>query len=545
MPKKDKPKVAERFRSPDELAIAWRHEDTDLPGLIFKTARVFQGEKALLLERGQILRTLGYGSSRIGWRFLGLGTRHRGVFIARSDEVSVPLRFFRLGATEDEPLDAFSRARVLLEDVTALYRSTVPAQTKTTARDLGNTVAAAIYDYVNQAVSRRDWNQLLADPSLGEVVAREMETQLGDVLRERGLRLVGLYPFGFKPSSEVERVLAEAASLEEELSTPGEKDWDKLKDRLHQLATWSSTLGFAPFEDLQKLEGYLVDALSTTDATLLGNVTTAIRRVFGLLPDRAKQLDERLGVRAGAVPASHRFWTSLDIALTYALVLAALGAAPAYLLWFRNEGLAWPVYVATAGGVLGTLRLMIQGVEELEKRLRSRWQVREKGEAEAPRLSRSEALDRENLLRVRIARGLENEIARDLQDKASEAFASGLGKEAQSLEALSQRAYNVATVIGSAPIGGSVVAQAGSRDDPIPARVISFGEDCLRLFSALSSGVEEIKAGELSPDTLAPLIRKAGAALDSLSRHFDNRAIFLSGLSGVSPRATPLSQSQS
>lgn len=509
----------------DQPPIYFETPVRELPGLFRKQVWVQPGEGGLVVEKGELRRVLPPGKHRVGWGFLGLGSRRR-VGRLRSDPFTLPLRFYRLGEDTKDPLDAFTQASVMVADAPAFYRFGAEGRPRLTARYLGNSVSASIQVTLDRLATFFDPALLQADPKAGERLVEQVADPLVEQLRDRGLRLEKLYPLVFRPSRESEALLEEALGLQAEIASAGDKDWATLRQKVEQFAARALDVELASPSDVEAMRAAAGTRDDTSATGLLDAVGQIVRRLTGQAGERARRLPIKETARARPRPLAWITW--LEASLTGLLVAAVVAAVPVYWLWYREEGMSWPAYLASFGAFIGGVRLMLMAMSEVEKRLKRREVEQEIGIPWFKRWLSKDAARVDELIREQVATEMESGAVAELEAAAALCSKAGLGK--QGLGQLAEELRLLALNIRGAQRASTAFAAGGREALARGARLIAFEEETLRLARLIGSHASQVRrqveaGGDATEDT-----GKLREAVGALSRHFASRAGVIAGV---------------
>lgn len=529
-------KGAQPIRPPAGDAAPLYSEDRvwDLPGFFWKRVTIQPGEMGLLLEKGQVQRSLHPGRYKVGWRFLNFGPQHRAVGRWRTGAFSLPLRFYRLGDDRDEPLDAFTQATVVVTDPIRFYQVAVAGRQHLTATQLGSAVTEAVQNIVDQLAASFDPATLQRDPAAQEQLTNQVAPLLEEQLRDRGLRLEQVYPLVFRPSRESEALLEEALVLQSELASPGAKDWAQLRARVERFASHVLSIEQASSE-MEALQAAASMPSSDPGSLMVGFMQRWVERLTGQVSDRA----QRLTVQAQGSAASGPYGVSLTWlnnllgwVVLGAVLLAVALAVPIYL--FKNRFAVDPqVYL---GVPYGTLFVIISAatfcrwaIDQWE-----RWRQKQIARAASGPAWFEQWLTRDaprvdELMRHQVATELEQGPEVDLQDVMRLKHEQRRTPEAQSARQLGEQVHYLAQSFSGAAYASTALPADGQRAVRQGARLVTFEEESLRLARSISARVRELKAATQSGAETAGHFQQVEEAIGALRRHFANRAIVLAG----------------
>lgn len=542
MDKKQTPKASPGLVVQDQAPIYSEQPVRSLPGLLRKHAVVQPTEFCLVLEKGQVERTLSPGVHTVGWSVLDTGQSYRSVGRLRRDAFSLPLRFYRLGDDTNEPLDAFSEATVVVTDPITFYKFAAAGRPHLTSRQLGGAVSAAVQVILDRLAA---WPQfgpsaLKSDPAKGEELTNLVADNLGGHLREKGLRLQKVNPLLFRPSRETEALVEEALTLQSELASAAREDRTKFREKVELFASRALEIELASSSEVDVLRAAAGGSSDDPAGILVDFVQNCVGRLTGQAADRARRLPvgRPPSTAAGPYRVSLAWLDALLGWIVLGAVIAAVLVAPPVLLMFKDRiDLDPRLFVGGAYGALVGVITIAQFCRWAVQRWEQwRRKQREQETSEPTWFERwlsTDAARVDETIRHQIASELEQGPVVDLREAARASHAESKTQDAQALRRLGEDVRYLAQLVRSAEYASSAL-RLNSRDAlQRGARLVSFEEESLRLARILTAQAKDLRTKAQTDAAALADVSKVSDASDALRRHFSNRTVMIAG--GLTP----------
>jgi hypothetical protein len=523
----------------------------DLPGFFWKRVTIQPGEMGLLIEKGQVQRSLHPGRHRVGWRFLGFGPMHRAVGRWRTGAFSLPLRFYRLGNDREEPLDAFTQATVAITDATRFYRVGVAGRRSLTPTQLGSAAAAQVQVIVDQLAAAFDPTALQRDPAAQEKLSGQVAPLLEEQLQDRGLRLERVYPLVFRPSKEGEALLEEALALQAELTSSGGKDWAEARRKVEAFASRALSIELSSSSEIDALR-VAAGAPGTSDPgnLLVGFVQRSVDRLTGQVSERAQRLPAQ---KSQPAPVAFPYNVSLAWLNTLvgwvilgAVVIAVAVAGPIYPLLKGQIKLDPRLYFGGSYAILFVLISTAQfcrwTIDQWEK-----WRQKQMARAAVSSTWLAKWLIRDaaqvdEAVRHQTATELEAGPLDDLREAVRLCHTRGRQQEAQEARRLSDQLGYLATAIRGAEYASTALAVDGQQAVQQGSRLVAFEEESLRLARIIAARAREVKSHAQGQASIGEHLIQVADAVDTLRQHFANRPGVVAGAPVPAFAASPQSK---
>lgn len=539
MDKKQTPKASPGLFVQDQAPIYSEQPVRSLPGLLRKRAVVQPTEFCLILEKGQVARTLPSGVHTVGWSVLDPGQSYRSVGRLRRDAFSLPLRFYRLGDDTNEPLDAFSEATVVVTDPVTFYKFAVAGRQQLTSRHLGGVVSAAVQVILDRLAARTEFgpSALKSDPAKGEELTRQVADNLEGHLRERGLRMQKVNPLLFRPSRDTEALMEEALTLQSELVSAAREDRTKFREKVELFASRALEIELASSSEVDALRAAASAPAEDPAGIFTDFVQKCVEKLTGQAADRARRLPVG-GQKALAVATPYRVSLAwLDALLGWIVlgaIIAAIAVAPPVLLFFRDKiDLDPRLFVGGAyGGIVGVITIAQFCRWTVQRWEQWRRKQREQETSEPAWFQRWLSMDAarvDETIRHQIASELEQGPVVDLREAARESHAESKLQDAQALRRLGEDVRYLAQLVRSAEYASSALRLTSREALQRGARLVGFEEESLRLTRIVAAQAKELRV-KVETAAAAPVdVGKVSDASDALRRHFSNRTVMIAG----------------
>lgn len=507
----------------------------DLPGLFWKRVTIQPGEMGLLIEKGQVQRSLHPGRHTGGWRFLGFGPLQRAVGRWRTGAFSLPLRFYRLGDDREEPLDAFTQATVAIADATRFYRVGVAGRSRLTPPQLGSSVAAQVQVIVDQLAAAFNPATLQRDAAAQEKLTAQVAPLLEEQLQDRGLRLERVYPLVFRPSREGEALLEEALALQADIAGPGAKDWNALRARVENFAGRFLGVELASSSEIEALQATAAAPTTDPGSLFTGYLQRCVDRLTGQVNERAQRLPVTppSSKAAGPYGLSLAWLHSLLGWVVLGAVLAAVVAGLLYALVRGRLELDPRIYLGASYGALFVIIAVAQfcrwAIDQWEK-----WRQKQTARASVSSTWLAQWLTRDaarvdEVVRHQIATELEAGPLDDLREAVRHRHSQGRQQEAQEVRRLSDQLGYLAAAIRGAAYLSTVLTGNGQQAVQQGSRLVAFEEESLRLARIVAARAREAKTQPQGQAAIGEHLIQVAEAVDALKKHFANRPGVIAG----------------
>lgn len=509
----------------------------DLPGLFWKRVTIQPGEMGLLIEKGQVQRSLHPGRHTVGWRFLGFGPPRRAVGRWRTGAFSLPLRFYRLGDDREEPLDAFTQATVAITDATRFYRVGVAGRPRLTPTQLGSSVAAQVQVIVDQLAAAFDPATLQRDAAAQEKLSGQVAPLLEEQLQDRGLRLERVYPLVFRPSREGEALLEEALALQAEMASPGGKDWAEARRRVEAFASRALSIELASSSEIDALRAAAGAPSADPAGLAMGFMQGCVDRLTGQVRERAQRLPAQRSHPA-SVAGPYKVslaWlhTFLGWVVLGTVVVAVLMVGPVYFV-FTGQFKVDPRFFV--GGSYGALFILISTAQFCRWTIDQweRWRQKQMARTAVSSTWLAQWLIRDaaqvdEVVRHQVATELEAGPLDDLREAVRLCHSRGRPQEAQDARRLGDQLGYLATTIRGAEYASTTLAVDGQQAVQQGSRLVAFEEESQRLARIIAARAKEVKTQVLGQADVGEHLIQVAEAVDALKKHFANRPGVVAG----------------